>query len=253
MPTFRVTEIHHWEARHDTSAQTIPAARGGRRRPAGAGTHRFRAGLSDPPVHLIATFPPGSAPDTIARLAGQRLSERLGQQFVIENRPGFGSNIATEYVARAAPDGYTLLMTVSTNAVNATLYPNLKLRFHPRYHAGRGHRRRPLLLFSSGSFPAETLSELIAYLKAHPGKVNLGSAAWSVPHVFAELFQLMTGFDLVHVPYRGNFMPDLLAGQVQVVVRPDRAGHPAGPRRQAARAGDDHGEAPGRAAGCASH
>ena len=169
------------------------------------------------PVHLIATFPAGSAPDIIARLTGQWLSERLGQQFVVENRPGFGGNIATEYVVRAAPDGYTLLMPVSTNAVNATLHPNLSFNFIRDIAPVAGVAKTPFVILVAPSFPAKTVAELIAYAKANPGKINLASGgSGTSPHIFAELFKIMTGFDFVHVPYRGNYMPDLLAGQVQV-------------------------------------
>ena len=170
------------------------------------------------PVHLIVAFPAGSAPDTVARLAGQHLSERLGQQFVIENKPGAASNIGTEYVAKAAPDGYTILMPVSTNTVNAALYRNLKFDFMRDIAPIAGIARTAFAITVPASFPPKTLSEFIAYLKAHPGKVNMGSAGiGGVQHVSGELFQLMTGTKMLHVPYRGDWMPDLLAGQVQVV------------------------------------
>jgi tripartite-type tricarboxylate transporter receptor subunit TctC len=173
------------------------------------------------PVHLIVMFPAGSAPDIIARLTGQWLSERLGQQFVIENRPGFGGNIATEFVVRAPPDGYTILMPVSTNAVNATLYPNLSFNFIRDIAPVAGIAKTPFVVVVPSSFPAKTFSEFIAYAKANPGKINMASGGnGSSPHVFGELFQIMTGLRLVHVPYRGNYMPDLLAGQVQVAFNP---------------------------------
>ena len=170
------------------------------------------------PVHLIVAFPAGSAPDTIARLAGQHLSKRLGQQFVIENKPGAASNIGTEYVAKAEPDGYTILMPVSTNTVNAALYRNLKFDFISDIAPIAAIARTAFAITVPASFPPRTLSEFIAFLKADPGKVNMGSAGiGGVQHVSGELFQLMTGTKMVHVPYRGDFMPDLIAGQVQVV------------------------------------
>ena len=173
------------------------------------------------PIHLIVTFPAGSAPDIIARLAGQWLSERLGQQFAIENRPGFGGNIATEYVVRAPPDGYTILMPVSTNAVNATLYPNLSFNFMRDIAPVAGIANTPFVMTVPSSFPAKTLPEFIAYAKANPGKINMASGGnGSSPHIFGELFKSMTGVDLVHVPYRGVYMTDLVAGQVQVAFGP---------------------------------
>ncbi len=173
------------------------------------------------PVQLIVTFPAGSAPDIIARLTGQQLSERLGQQFVIENKPGAGGNIATEYVAKAEPDGYTILMPVSTNAVNVALYRNLNFDFIRDIAPVAGIAKTAFVIVVPASFPVKTLSEFIAYLKANPDKVNMASAGIGTsPHVCGELFQLMTGTKMVHVPYRGNYMPDLLAGQVQVVFNP---------------------------------
>lgn len=168
------------------------------------------------PVHLVITFPAGSAPDIIGRLAGQWLSEKLGQQFIIENKPGAGGNIATEYVVKSDPDGYTLLMPVSTNAVNASLYSNLSYNFLRDIEPIAGIAKTPFILVVSESFPAKTFPEFITYAKANPGKINLVSGGiGSTPHVCMELLQIMTGIKLVHVPYRGNYMPDLLAGQVQ--------------------------------------
>ena len=173
------------------------------------------------PVQLIVSFPAGSAPDIIARLSGQHLSERLGQQFVIENRPGAGGNIATEQVAKAAPDGYTILMPVSTNAVNVALYRNLNFDFIRDIAPIAGIARTPFVIVVPASFPAKTLAEFTAYLKANPDQVNMASnGIGTSPHVCGELFQLMTGTKMVHVPYRGNYMSDLLAGQVQVVFNP---------------------------------
>jgi tripartite-type tricarboxylate transporter receptor subunit TctC len=173
------------------------------------------------PVQLIVTFPAGSAPDIIARLTGQHLSERLGQQFVIENKPGAGGNIATEYVVKAEPDGYTILMPVSTNAVNVALYRNLNFDFIRDIAPVAGIAKTAFVIVVPASFPAKTLAEFITYLQANPGKVNMASAGIGTsPHVCGELFQLMTGTKMLHVPYRGNYMPDLLAGQVQVVFNP---------------------------------
>jgi tripartite-type tricarboxylate transporter receptor subunit TctC len=182
---------------------------------------RFASAQAYPtrPVRLIVTFPPGNAPDMIARLLGQYFSERLGQQFVIENRPGAATNIGTESVVRADPDGHTLLMAVSTNVVNAAAYRGLNFDFVRDIAPIAGIARTPFLIVVPASFPPQTLSEFIAYLKANPGKVNMASAGiGGVQHVSGELFQLMTGTKMQHVPYRGNFIPDLLTGQVQVLV-----------------------------------
>jgi tripartite-type tricarboxylate transporter receptor subunit TctC len=173
------------------------------------------------PITLVVTFPPGSAPDIIARLAGQHMSQRLGQQFVIENKPGAGGNIATDYVAHAAPDGYTLLMPVSTNAVNIALYRNLNFDFQRDIAPIAGIAKTAFVIITPSSFPAKDLKELIAYLKANPGKVNMASGGIGTsPHLCGELFQIQTQTKMVHVPYRGNYMSDLLANQVQVVFNP---------------------------------
>ena len=173
------------------------------------------------PVTLVVTFPAGSSPDIIARLAAQHMSERLGQNVVVENKPGAGGNIATEYVTRATPDGYTLLMPVSTNAVNMALYRNLSFDFQRDIAPIAGIAKTAFVINTPSSFPAQDLNEFIAYLKANPGKVNLASnGIGSSPHVCAELFQIMTGTKMVHVPYRGSYMPDLLANQVQAVFNP---------------------------------
>ena len=172
------------------------------------------------PVRLIEGFGAGSAPDVLARLIGQSLSERLGQQFVIENRPGGGSNIGTEAVVRAAPDGYTLLLVSTTNAINATLYDRLNFGFLRDILPVAGIIRLPLVMVVNPSVPAKTVPEFIAYAKANPGKINLGSPGIGTPgHVVGELFKMMAGVDLVHVPYRGGgpVMTDLLGGQVQVL------------------------------------
>lgn len=170
------------------------------------------------PVRIIIPFPAGQATDTIARLMGQSLSERLGQPFVIENRTGAGGNIGTETVVRATPDGYTLLLVGLSSAINATLYEKLNFNFirdiAPVASIGGG----PYVMVVNPSVPAKTVPEFVAYAKANSGKINMASSGnGSVSHVFGELFKMMTGVNLVHVPYRGGYVPDLLSGQVQVV------------------------------------
>src|SRR5262245_59476175 len=170
------------------------------------------------PVRIILKFPAGQATDTIARLMGQSLSERLGQPFVIENRTGAGGNIGTESVVRATPDGYTLLLVSITNAMNATLYKKLNLNFTREIAPVESIGGTPYVMVINPSVPAKTVAEFIAYAKANPGKMNIGSSgSGSASHVFGELFKMMTGINLVHVPYRGGYLPDLLSGQVQVV------------------------------------
>jgi tripartite-type tricarboxylate transporter receptor subunit TctC len=172
------------------------------------------------PVRLIAGFPPGGVVDVFARLIGQWLSERLGQPFIIENRPGAGSNMATEAVVRAPSDGYTLLMISSVNAFNATLYDNLSFNFTRDIAPVASIYRGPAVLVVHPSFPAKSVPELIAYAKSNPGKINMASAGvGSAQHVYGELFKMMTGIDMLHVPYRGAALAltDLLAGQVQVM------------------------------------
>jgi len=173
------------------------------------------------PVRVIVGFPAGSASDVVARLTGQALSERLGQQFVVENRPGAGTNIAAEAVVRAPPDGYTLLLSTSTNAVNATLYQHLNFNFMRDIVPVASIDQTPYVFEANLSVPAKTLPEFIAYAKANPGKINMASnGAGSGPHVAGELFKMMAGVDLVHVPYTGNVYPDLIGGQVQVMFSP---------------------------------
>ena len=173
----------------------------------------------DRPARIISGFPPGGISDTYARLLAQWLSQQLGQQFIVENRPGAGGNLAAEAVAKAAPDGYTLLQTTSADAWNATLYQNLNFNivrdFAPIATISRGSG----LLVVNPSLPAKSVPELIAYAKSNPGKVTVASAGvGSAPHMFWELFRTKTGVDMVHVPYRGGgpAVVDLLAGQVQV-------------------------------------
>jgi tripartite-type tricarboxylate transporter receptor subunit TctC len=169
------------------------------------------------PVHLIVGTPAGLAPDIVARLVGQSLSERLGQQFVVDNRPGAGTNIGTEAVVRAAPDGHMLLLSNPANAINATLYPKLNFSFirdtAPVAVIGSGE----FVMVINPSMPANTVPEFIAYAKANPGKINMASnGSGTTPHVFGELFKMMTGVDMIHVPYRTNYVSDVLSGQVQV-------------------------------------
>jgi len=172
------------------------------------------------PVHLLVGFAAGGPLDTSARLIGQWLSERLGQPFVIENRPGAGSNLATEIVARAPPDGYTLLEASAANAWNAALYDNLSFNFIRDIALVAGVRRAAGVMEVNPSVPVRTVPEFIAYAKANPGKINMATGgAGSAPHLYGELFKLMAGVDLVTVNYRGSApaLPDLIAGQVQVM------------------------------------
>ena len=173
------------------------------------------------PVRIIVGFAAGGPNDILARLIGQWLSERLGQPFVIENRPGAGSNIATEAVVRAAPDGYTLLLVGTPNAINATLYDNLNFNFIRDIAPIAGLIRGALVMMVHPSVPAKTLPEFIAYAKANPGKLSYGSGGvGGITHITAELFkQEAGGLDIVHVPYRGvaPALIDLLGGQVQVL------------------------------------
>jgi tripartite-type tricarboxylate transporter receptor subunit TctC len=173
------------------------------------------------PILLVVTFPVGSAPDIIARLSAQYMSEHLGQNIVVENKPGAGGNIATEYVTRAAPDGYTLLMPVSTNAVNTVLYRNLNFDFIRDIAPIAGIAKTAFVIVTPTAFPARNLQEFIDYLKANPGKVNMASGGIGTsPHLCGELFQIETGTNMVHIPYRGNYMSDLISNQVQAVFNP---------------------------------
>jgi tripartite-type tricarboxylate transporter receptor subunit TctC len=173
------------------------------------------------PVRIIVTAPAAGGNDIVARLMGQWLSERLGQPFIIENRPGGASNIGTEVVVRAAPDGYTLLLTYSANAINATLFDKLNFDFIRDIAPVAGVLRGPYVLMVNPSVPTKSVPEFIAYAKANPGKINMASSGnGTVGHVAGELFKLMTGVNLVHVPYRGTApaLTDLLGGQVQVLL-----------------------------------
>jgi tripartite-type tricarboxylate transporter receptor subunit TctC len=172
-------------------------------------------------VRIIVPFPAGGTADILARLTGQWLLERLGQQFIIENRPGAGANIGTEVAVRAPPDGYTLLILGPANAINATLYEKLNFDFIRDIAPVAGIIRTPLVMAVNPSFPARTVPEFIAYAKANPGKINMASAGnGTAPHIFGELFMQMTGVKMLHVPYRGPYFADLIAGQVQVVFSP---------------------------------
>jgi tripartite-type tricarboxylate transporter receptor subunit TctC len=171
------------------------------------------------PVRIFVGFPPGGGTDTIARVIAQWLSERLGQQFVVEYRPGGGGNIATEAVVRSFADGYTLLLVTPTNAINTTLYDKLDFNFIRDIAAIAGIARVPNVILVHPSFPARTIPELIAYAKANPGKINMASAGNGTPaHLTGELFEMLAGVKMMHVPYRGGApaMTDLLGGQVQV-------------------------------------
>ena len=192
-------------------AAALPAAA----RIAFADTYPTRA------VHLVAGFAAGSASDINARLLGQWLSERLGQQFIIEDLPGAGTNLATEKVVRALPDGYTFLMASSSNAINATLYAKLNFDFVRDTIPVASVARTPLVMVVNPSFPAKTVPEFIAYAKANPGKINMASPGiGSSVHLAGELFMKIAGVNFVVVQYRNSYVPDLLAGQVPLSFSP---------------------------------
>jgi tripartite-type tricarboxylate transporter receptor subunit TctC len=184
------------------------------------GSRRARAqAYPSRPIRVIVGFPAGGPTDITARVMAQWLSERLGQQIVIENRAGAGSNIAVEATINAPPDGYTLLIVGATNAINATLYEKLNFNFIRDIAPVAGIIRVPLIMEVHPSVPAKTVAEFIAYAKANPGKINMGSGGIGTTlHVSGELFKMMTGVDMLHVPYRGAgpMLTDLLGGQVQV-------------------------------------
>ena len=172
-------------------------------------------------VRIVVGFPAGTSSDIVARLIAQWLSERLGQQFVVENRPGAGTNVATETVVQASPDGYSLVWVTQTNAINGTLYHSLKFNFIQDIQPVAGVIRVPTVMMVNPSVPAKTVPEFIAYAKANPGKINMSSPGiGSANHVLGELFQMMAGVKLIHVPYRGSQFPDLLSGQVQITFNP---------------------------------
>jgi len=175
------------------------------------------------PVRLVVGFPAGGVGDVLARLMGQWLSDRLGQPFVIENRPGAATNIAAEAVVRAAPDGHTLLWITAANAINASLYEKLSFNFIRDITPVASVVRGPGVMEVNPAVPAKTIPEFIAYAKANPGKINLASSGpGTVSHVAGELFKMMAGVDMLHVPYRGAApaLTDLISGQVQVMILP---------------------------------
>jgi tripartite-type tricarboxylate transporter receptor subunit TctC len=205
---------------HGSRRRFLQLAAGAASLPAVAGRAWAQAYPSRP-VRFIVGFPPGNAPDIIARVVGQVLSERLGQQFVIENRPGAASNIATEVALSAPPDGYTIQMIVLSNIFNQALYPHLKFNFIRDIAPIGGVANAPYLIVVNPSLPVKTIPEFIAYAKAHPGKINYASGGnGSSSHIFGELLKKMADIDLTHVPYRSSFMPDLLSGQIQMTINP---------------------------------
>jgi tripartite-type tricarboxylate transporter receptor subunit TctC len=172
------------------------------------------------PVHIVVGFPPGQSADISARLLGQWLSERLGQPFVVDNKPGASSSVATELVVRASPDGHTLLWVATSNYINATLYEKLPYNFIRDIEPVASNTRTPLVMEVTPSLPVKTVPEFIAYAKAHPGKLNMASGGiGNSTHMAGELFKMMTGVEMLHVPYRGSApaITDLLGGQVQVM------------------------------------
>jgi tripartite-type tricarboxylate transporter receptor subunit TctC len=182
------------------------------------------------PLHLIVQIPPGGSPDIVGRLMGQWLSERLGQPVVVDNRAGASGNIGTEYALKAAPDGYTLLLAMSANAINPSIYSDLHFNFMRDAAPVASISLIPLVMEVNPAVPAKTIPEFIAYAKANPGKINMASGGIGTPlHVAGELFKMMAGVDLTHVAYRGesSAMPDLLSGQMQVMfgVMPASLGH----------------------------
>jgi tripartite-type tricarboxylate transporter receptor subunit TctC len=184
---------------------------------------RSAAALDYPtrPVHIIVGFPAGTSSDITARLVAQRLSEQLGQQFVVENRTGAGTNVAADSVVHASPDGYTLLWVTQTNAINATLYDALNFSFIRDIQPVAGILRVPAVMMVNPAVPANTVAEFIAYAKANPGKINMSSPGiGSINHVAGELFNMMAGVKLTHIPYRSSQFPDLLSGQVQITFNP---------------------------------
>jgi tripartite-type tricarboxylate transporter receptor subunit TctC len=173
------------------------------------------------PVRLVVAFPAGLTPDIVARLVGQRLSERLGQQVVIENRPGAGGNIGTEAVVKALPDGYTLLLVGANNAISGTLYEKLNFNFIRDITPVAGIGRTAFVLVINPSFSVKSVPEFIAYAKANPGKINMASAgSGTSPQLASELFKMMAGIDWANVAYRSSLVPDLISGHVQGSITP---------------------------------
>ena len=187
-----------------------------------AGTSRIASAESYParPVHIIVGFPPGAASDINARLIGDWLSGRLNQQFIVDNRPGAGSNVGTEAATHAPADGYTLLLVTPPNAINASLYDNLNFNFLRDIAPVASIMSTPMVMEVNAALPIKTVGEFVAYAKANPGKLNFASSGNGTgSHVVAELFKFMTGVDIVHVPYRGpaQALTDLISGRVQVM------------------------------------
>jgi tripartite-type tricarboxylate transporter receptor subunit TctC len=173
------------------------------------------------PVHIITPYPPGAGPDVIARLIAQWLGDRIGQQVVVDNRPGASGNIGTEKAAKSEPDGYTLLIAVSTNAINQTLYTNLNFDFRNDFVPVAGVGRIPFVIVVNANFQAKTIPELIAYAKANPGKIDMATnGVGTGSHAAAELFMMMTGIKFTHVPYKTNYLTDLMGGQVPLAFSP---------------------------------
>jgi tripartite-type tricarboxylate transporter receptor subunit TctC len=173
------------------------------------------------PVRIVVPYPAGIAPDTVTRLVAQGLSEKFGQQFIVDDRPGGASNIGTEIVARAAPDGYTLLCVTATNTINVSLYDKLSFDLIRDIAPVSGLVQLPLAIVVNPSVPAQSLPEFIAYAKANPGKINYASVgSGATTNVAGELFKMMAGVNLVNVPYRTNYLPDLVGGQVQASFSP---------------------------------
>jgi tripartite-type tricarboxylate transporter receptor subunit TctC len=173
------------------------------------------------PVHIVVAFAAGLSPDILGRLIAQALSERLNQQFIVDNRPGAASNIGTEVVAHAAPDGYTVLLTISGNTINATLYTHLNFEFARDLTPVAAIGRTPFVIVVNPAFPVKSVPELIEYAKSNPGKINIASAGPGTgPHVACELFKMMTGVDMVQVPYKASYMTDLLGGQIPMAFGP---------------------------------
>jgi tripartite-type tricarboxylate transporter receptor subunit TctC len=192
--------------------------------------HARAADYPDHPVRIIVGYPPGGSTDIAARLFGQWLSEKLHQQFIVENKPGAGNNIGTEFAIKAAPDGYTLFLANPANTINATLYKNLRFNFLNDTTPVGGFIRVPNVMEVNPSVPAKTVAELIAYVKANPDKINLASSGSGTSiHLSGELFKMMTGLKIQHVPYKGSapMLTDLLGGQVQMTFDnlPSSIGH----------------------------
>jgi tripartite-type tricarboxylate transporter receptor subunit TctC len=180
----------------------------------------FAADYPNRPVHLVVGYPPGGTTDLLARLITQWLSEKMNAQFIVENRPGGGNNIATEYVVRAAPDGYTMLLVNPANGINTTLYKHLGFNFVQDIAPVAGLVRTPNVMEVNPSVPAKTVAEFIDYCRKNPGKINMASSGSGTSvHLSGELFKTMTGCQMLHVPYKGAgpALTDLMAGQVQVI------------------------------------